>query len=66
MELLNKINEAHIARAYIASREGVERVRVTKSGEVYAYGVMPNTNTCGWYLAGYADELATESKISSR
>ena len=25
-----------------------------KDGEVHFYGAMPNTNTVGWYLAGWA------------
>jgi len=47
-----------IARAYIADREGVERVRIMSNGEVHAYGTMPNTDRIGWYLAGDVDRLA--------
>jgi hypothetical protein len=54
----NRSNNIKIARAYIANRNSVERVKVTKDGEVHAYGTMPNTNKIGWYLAGYVNELA--------
>ena len=54
----NRSSKSKIARAYVASRRGVERVRVTKSGEVHAYGVLPNTNQTGWYLAGDVATLA--------
>ena len=30
------------------------KYRITKDGEVHFYGVMPHSNTVGWYLAGYA------------
>jgi hypothetical protein len=30
------------------------KYRITKAGEVHFYGVMPHSNTVGWYLAGYA------------
>jgi hypothetical protein len=59
----NCSSKSNIARAYIANRDGVERVRIKRSGEVQAYGVMPNTNTRGWYLAGYVDDLAVEANI---
>ena len=55
---------AKIARNYIAARWGVEKVRITKGGEVHAYGPMPNSTFCGWYLAGYVDDLAKEARVS--
>jgi len=57
----NRSRNAKIARAYIADREGVERVRIMASGEVHAYGDIPNTIYCGWYLAGTVDALADEA-----
>ena len=47
-----------LARAYVRSLPGVERVRVRDDG-VHAYGVMPNTNETGWYFAGHVDDLVT-------
>jgi hypothetical protein len=58
----NRSSSAKIARAYVANRNGVERVRVTKGGEVNAYGVMPNTNQTGWYFAGYVDDLVVMAR----
>jgi len=57
----NRSRAAKIARAYIADREGVERVRIMASGEVHAHGTLPNTNVIGWYLAGTVDALADEA-----
>jgi len=31
-------------------RIGAEKYRITASGEVHFYGVMPNTYRTGWYL----------------
>lgn len=59
----NRSSNAKAARAYIAAREGVEKVRITKGGEVHAYGRMPNTNQVGWYLAGTVEALAIEAAV---
>lgn len=48
-----------LARVYVRSMPGVERVDI-RDGEVHAYGVMPNTNQTGWYLAGCVDDLVAE------
>lgn len=53
----NRSTNAKIARAYVARRDGVEKVRIT-GDEVHAYGRMPNSTTTGWYLVGYVDDLA--------
>jgi hypothetical protein len=37
----------------VAGLAGI-KYRITKDGEVHFYGTMPNSNTVGWYLAGYA------------
>ena len=57
----NRSNTTKIARAHIAKRDNVERVRVTHEGSVHAYGAMPNTNQVGWYFAGFVDDLAAEA-----
>lgn len=56
----NRNSDAKIARAYVAARNGVERTRIT-DGEVHAYGQLPNSARVGWYLAGYADQLAAQA-----
>lgn len=48
---------AKLARSYVASLNGVERVRINRDGEIHAYGTMPNTQQRGWYLAGYVDDI---------
>ena len=58
----NRSSKAKIAREYIAARMGVERVRITKGGQVHAYGPMQNTNQVGWYLAGDVDTLASMAR----
>jgi hypothetical protein len=58
----NRSSNARVARAYVANRDGVERVRITKDGEVHAFGTMPNTIEAGWYLAGFVDELAAQAR----
>jgi hypothetical protein len=40
------------AKAEAANR-GV-KYRITKDGDVHFYGVMPNANKVGWYLAAWA------------
>lgn len=46
---------------------GAEKVRFipARCGDdaVEAYGVMPNTNTTGWYFAGYLCELVQEAEM---
>lgn len=34
------------------------RYKINAAGEAHYYGTMPNSDTVGWYFAGYADELA--------
>lgn len=36
------------------------KYRMTADGGVQYYGVMPNTNSVGWYFGGYADEVAAD------
>ena len=52
---MTKTNRA----AILAFTDG-ERVRITRNGEVHAYGVLPNTNQTGWYFAGFADNILGE------
>ncbi len=49
-------------RAYVCSRDGVEKVRILRTGEVHAFGSMPNSTGSGWYLAGYAAELLVQMR----
>ena len=47
-------------RALIASylaRQGAGTFRITRGGEVRAYGLMPGTKRLRWYLAGFAEHI---------
>ena len=41
------------AQAKAAASDAGCKYRI-KGGEVHFYGVMPNSNQTGWYLAGWA------------
>jgi hypothetical protein len=45
------------AIAAYAMRQGAERFRVTRGGEVHIYGIMPDTKHLGWYFEGFADHI---------
>jgi hypothetical protein len=49
---MTKINRAAII-AYVDA----ERVRITRNGEVHAYGHIPHSIVTGWYLAGFTDHI---------
>jgi len=44
-------------RAAIIAYVGAERIRITRNGEVHAYGRMPNSIVTGWYFAGFTDHI---------
>ena len=44
-------------RASIAAFVGADRIRIARTGEVHAYGRMPNSIHTGWYFAGFADAI---------
>lgn len=41
-----------------ALREQFDRFRITTTGRVEIYGVMPNTNQVGWWLYGDREQAA--------
>ena len=41
-----------------ALREQFDRYRITATGEVHIYGVMPSTNQVGWWLYGDREQAA--------
>lgn len=61
---MTKIDRTAIAAA--AARQGAERIRITRAGEVHAYGRMPGSIITGWYLMGYADELLQDIAAGHR
>lgn len=44
-------------RALLRKAHGAGKYRITRKGEVHAYGTMPNSNAVGWYLVGYRDAV---------
>jgi hypothetical protein len=42
----SKIAIRHALRAMFGAR----RYRITRDGEIHAYGTMPNSNITGWWL----------------
>jgi hypothetical protein len=42
---------------------GAERVVIRRSGEVHAYGRMPNSIETGWYYAGNIDRLKAMLRV---
>lgn len=46
-------------RAALVAKFGARKYRITKNGEIHAYGVMPSTNQDGWYLFGEIDSAET-------
>lgn len=40
--------------------EVADKVVIKRTGEIHAYGTMPNTSQAGWYLYGYRDVVARE------
>lgn len=53
-------------RAYIGRREGVERVRITRSGEVHCFGTMPRGDggkPRWWMFAGYVRDIVIEMEM---
>ena len=50
-------------REYIGRRDGVERVRITRSGDVHCYGSMPRGdggNPYWWMFVGRRSEIVSE------
>lgn len=60
--MITKTDRAKIA-AYLSS---AERIRITRNGEVHVYGRMPNTNTTGWYFAGFSENLLDQISEEER
>lgn len=43
---------------------GARRYRITRTGDIHVFGVMPSTNVVGWYLYGYVGDASTEARIT--
>jgi hypothetical protein len=42
---------------------GTRRHRITRGGEIHAYGVIPNSNVRGWWLYGWVGDSATMRRL---
>jgi hypothetical protein len=44
-------------RKALRAKFGARRYRITRSGELHVYGVMPNSNSVGWWFYCYVEDL---------
>ena len=49
-------------RAAIIASVDAERVRITRNGEVHAFGRMPNSIVTGWYFVGFVEHIIDRIK----
>jgi hypothetical protein len=50
-------------RTYILRREGAQKVKITRSGEIHCYGSMPRGDggkKCWWMFVGQRDQIEME------
>lgn len=52
-------------RKILRNQFGVRQYRITAAGDIHVYGVMPNTNTTGWYLFGVVGNPDTEARLGA-
>jgi len=50
-------------RQALRSMFGARRYRITREGEIHAWGVMPNTNATGWWLYGWIGDETTMARL---
>lgn len=44
-------------RAALRAKFGARQYRITRRGEVHAYGLCPNSIVIGWYFFGYIEDM---------
>jgi hypothetical protein len=54
---------ASVVRQKLRERFGSGRYRITRDGEIHAYGQMPNSNLTGWWLFGYLSDEETMHRL---
>ncbi|GKS73681.1 hypothetical protein AVME950_02315 [Acidovorax sp. SUPP950] len=47
-------------RAALIARFGARKYRITASGEIHAYGTLPNTSMDGWFVLGDVQTIQPE------
>jgi hypothetical protein len=62
MEMEMTKAEQTAIRTHVLNSRDVEKVRITRTGEVHALGTMPNTNHSGWYFVGYVEDVLRDMR----
>ena len=44
-------------RAALRAKFGARQYRITRRGEVHAYGMLPNSAIIGWFFFGYVEDM---------
>ena len=52
-------------RAALRAKFGARQYRITRRGEVHAYGVLPNAAVIGWYFFGYIEDMPDRLDLES-
>ena len=50
-------------RALLRRDYGARKYRITRDGEVHAYGKMPNSIVTGWYLVGWRESVERDYNL---
>lgn len=59
---MTKITITAIRNA-LREKFGARMYRITATGEIHAYGTMPNTNIEGWYVFGAVADRGTLHRL---
>lgn len=54
---------ASAIRQALRAEFGPRRYRITRTGEIHAYGVMPNSIVTGWWLYGWLGDTTTMIRL---
>jgi hypothetical protein len=52
-----------VIRKALYNAFGSRKYRITASGEIHVFGIMPNTDKANWYLFGWIGNTETENHI---
>lgn len=47
-------------RAALIAKFGARKYRITSSGDIHAFGTMPNSNVEDWFFVGHVDTITPE------
>jgi len=54
---------ASAIRQALRAEFGARRYRITRNGEIHAWGKMPNANVVGWWLYGWIGDNSTLARL---